>query len=40
MAVVGALKLIFDQHPAAGADVFAEDVGTKRTDRLFLRFQF
>ena len=40
MAMVGSFKLIFDQHPAIGVDVLAEDVSTKRTDRLFLRFQF
>ena len=33
MAVVRPLQLVFDQHPAIGPDVLAEDVGTERSDR-------
>lgn len=38
--VIGQFKLVFDQHRAVCTDVLANDVGVKRTDFLFLCFQF
>ena len=40
MAMVRPFQLIFDQDPAVGPDVFAEDVRTERSNRAFLRLQF
>ena len=40
MPMIGPLKLIFDQYPMVGTDVLTQDIGTERTNRFFLRFQF
>jgi hypothetical protein len=40
MIVIGALQLVLDQNPAVGVNVLAENVGTKRANGFFLRFQF
>jgi hypothetical protein len=39
MIMVCPFQLVFDQHPAIGPNVLAENVGAKRTDRTLLRFQ-
>lgn len=40
VGMVGALQLVFDEHPIVVGRVFAKNVCAKRADVLFLRFQF
>ena len=40
MAVVGLGELVLDEHPVAGTGVAAEQICAKRTDCLFLGFEF
>jgi len=39
MIMVCPFQLVFDQHPAIGPDVLAENVSAKRTNRTLLRFE-
>ncbi len=36
MFVIGRLKLVFDQHPATGGRVLANDISTEPPDMCFL----